>query len=895
MNEQRQLLPGTILWIAPFYNRSGYGALARATVWALHRAGARIRVLSVDQVEPGIDDCDLDLIKSLESTPLIPPVTAIVSHVPSKLWLTLRLPEPNLRILFTTFDGSAQGILPPAGWLAPCKEMDQVWVMTEKEREVFRLAGLQQERVQVVHPPHPWLENPVLPPPTNKTPDLRRRFRFLSVAMFLPRRRWDTLLEAYLEEFRENQDVELYLKVNYPPWHPVPGRPRQDLHRLVHTLREKTGSPAAVILDEELGTRTGMVGLIDSCDFYVSTDTASTAPISEARVRERMVIMPEGLGLGIPEGWYVPIAVDPQAKVPMTQDMLHYQPHHKGTSLPQLQVGDVRQALRRAYEMNPPERQAAAAKAAIIPGPHQALPMAIKAIQSGWEYKEQIPKPIASGPRSQEVKASPANFYLIRNAGMGDVLMTLPAARALKQNFPTAKVVLLTEKRYENLVRANPSVDDCITVEGSKLSVRGDSKTFQGGRGWDLNPAKFGIGEDHQVDAFLKEMGLRVPDEDKEIVLRIPDSSVDRVSRLLEDKINSSHAIMDGRRPKIVLLHAAKNDPNRTWPAQFWNRLAHSIMEEGYLVIATGDNGHDPRRGVQDISLPGVVNLVDQLSPLEFTALCRKANLLITTDSGAIQLAGASNIAIAGIYTVIPGKCRLPYRHGKLMWNSVSIEPECEYSGCYRRLLEEKHFSPVKERLKAGKMTAPQLFAEWCLAKEKYACLLRQITPEIVWQKSKNLLLQEPHIWNERGESLYQEGKIEEAKQIFKEVLERERNLLPALNNLGVISFQEGKTQEAMSYFSQVLAISPNDFTALENMGICLAKEQEFRQAIVWFQRAREHRPDDVQLLNSLGNCLIQTEDFSRAAEVYQSSLEQGPNQVLVKNILQDLRRVQEI
>jgi hypothetical protein len=260
------------------------------------------------------------------------------------------------------------------------------------------------------------------------------------------------------------------------------------------------------------------------------------------------------------------------------------------------------------------------------------------------------------------------------------------------------------------LARANPYVDECIIVEGTKLSVRSDPKALQDGRGWNLNPAEFGIGKNHQVDAYLKHMGISVPDEDKEIILQIPDSSVDKVNRLLEDKINSSHATMEGRRPKIVLLHAAKNDPNRTWPAQRWKRLAQIILEEGYRVIATGDNRHDPRRGVHDIPLPGVVNLVDQLSPLEFTALCRKANLLITTDSGAVQLAGASNIAIAGIYTVIPGKCRLPYRHGKLMWNSVSIESECKYSGCYPRMKDEKHIGSVRAQLKAvkaGKMLPP--------------------------------------------------------------------------------------------------------------------------------------------------------------------------------------------
>ena len=82
MDEQPRLLPGTIVWIAPFYNRSGYGVGARAAVAALHKAGVRIRVLSNKEMDPGIDDCDLALFKSLETTPLIPPITAIISHLP---------------------------------------------------------------------------------------------------------------------------------------------------------------------------------------------------------------------------------------------------------------------------------------------------------------------------------------------------------------------------------------------------------------------------------------------------------------------------------------------------------------------------------------------------------------------------------------------------------------------------------------------------------------------------------------------------------------------------------------------------------------------------------------------------------------------------------------------
>ena len=387
MDQANPAADGTLIWVAPFYNRSGYGVGARASVCALHRAGVRIRVLPVNQVEPGIDDCDLSLIRSMESTPVVPPVTAVISHVPSLSWLDLKLPEPSLLIMNTTFDSSAQGNLPPAEWMRVFGEMDQVWVMTDTEREVFLRAGVPGEKVQTVFWPHPWLENPAVPPVVPETADGRAPFRFLSIAMFQPRRRWDTLIEAYLEEFRGESRVELYLKVNFPSWHPIPGRPRQDLHELVQRLQAKTGSSAAIRIDEDLGTRRGIVDLMDSCNTYVSTDTASTAPISEARVRRRLVIAPEGLGLDGFGPCSVGIPVDPDAKAPLTPDMLLYQPHHQGTAMPVLHVGDVRAALRRAFDMSADERQAMAASASHIPGPCQTTPMMMQAIAAGWRYK----------------------------------------------------------------------------------------------------------------------------------------------------------------------------------------------------------------------------------------------------------------------------------------------------------------------------------------------------------------------------------------------------------------------------------------------------------------------------------------------------------------------------
>ncbi|MGC9196056.1 MAG: glycosyltransferase [Syntrophobacteraceae bacterium] len=433
MAEQVYSVPGTIIWMAPFYNRTGFGVAARTIVSSLHRAGMPVRIIPVNQVEPGIDDCDLALIKSLESTPLISPITFIVSHVPGKSLLDIKLPEPNVRILATTvFDLSEDAGSPQEEALSICKEMDQIWLHVAGEEQRFIAAGFPPERVQYVTWPHHWLENPLLPPIRPETVGFGKPFRFLNISLFLPRRRWDTLIEAYLEEFRQTDNVELYLKVNYPFWHPMPGKPRQDLLALISSLRKKTRSEAKIIVDEDLGTRTGILNLIDSCNAYISTDTAATAPISEARVRQRMVIIPEDLNLG---EIGIQISIDPGAgKIPLTREMLLYEPNHKGGFLPRLHVKDVRSAMRRAFEMSVEQRRGLAAGAAHILGPSDVLPHMVEAINRAWSIKMDSMR----GPSALIEPAKPALAgYPAKNAkykpGITAIVHTLNAEKHIDE------------------------------------------------------------------------------------------------------------------------------------------------------------------------------------------------------------------------------------------------------------------------------------------------------------------------------------------------------------------------------------------------------------------------------------------------------------------------------
>lgn len=347
----------TVLLFAPFYNRSGYGMLARSLARLWTQLGIRFRVIPLDEVEEGIDDFDMEWLRSLEQAPLIGPFVAVFLHVPNPAWLKVQLPEGCLRIMYTTFDSSAQGNLPPEVWVDVCKQMDQVWLQTQQELPIWVQAGIAAEKLHILGSPHIWFRNPKLPPVGFRRSGDLHVFRFLCIGMYQPRRRWDTLMEAFLREFQDEPTAELYFKVNYPSWHPVPGRPRQEFLEIVASIQARVPSKARIILDDVFGTRLGICDLIDGCDVYVSTDTSSTAPCWECFMRGKRVLAPASYGVYLPDSARLLIEDDPAFFAPMTEDMLAYQPHHRGKNMPLLHVEAVQRALRQAFEMPESERR----------------------------------------------------------------------------------------------------------------------------------------------------------------------------------------------------------------------------------------------------------------------------------------------------------------------------------------------------------------------------------------------------------------------------------------------------------------------------------------------------------------------------------------------------------
>jgi ADP-heptose:LPS heptosyltransferase len=307
---------------------------------------------------------------------------------------------------------------------------------------------------------------------------------------------------------------------------------------------------------------------------------------------------------------------------------------------------------------------------------------------------------------------------LVRMGGLGDVAMALCAARAVRAT-TGARVAIVTEPDKRDFATACPSIARVLCSPAELAEFRrsaGDAIDIH-----QLGAPQFGFAPEHQVDAYLRALGVVAPPELKALELNIDAAA----ARECEALVAALPLRPEGK--LRILVHPASSDPNRTWPAARWQALARTLIERGHQVLRIGYGGPAIERGVQELAEPGVVDVANRLSVLASVALMRLSDLLISSDSGPVQLAGATDIAIVGIYSVVRGSHRLPFRHGTPMWRAAAVEPACPAFACYEKMRDPRVMAPYVEAIQARRIDARRMLAEWCPERVSFRCLREEI------------------------------------------------------------------------------------------------------------------------------------------------------------------------
>jgi predicted O-linked N-acetylglucosamine transferase (SPINDLY family) len=112
--------------------------------------------------------------------------------------------------------------------------------------------------------------------------------------------------------------------------------------------------------------------------------------------------------------------------------------------------------------------------------------------------------------------------------------------------------------------------------------------------------------------------------------------------------------------------------------------------------------------------------------------------------------------------------------------------------------------------------------------------------------------------------ALHQQGKLEQAKALYQQVLEELPGQFDATHLLGVVALQGGDLPTAEKFITQALTTKPKDAPALNNLGTVLLRAGRLEEAREQFERAVKAQPGYVDGQSNLGNVLRQ---LGRAAD----------------------------
>ena len=145
---------------------------------------------------------------------------------------------------------------------------------------------------------------------------------------------------------------------------------------------------------------------------------------------------------------------------------------------------------------------------------------------------------------------------------------------------------------------------------------------------------------------------------------------------------------------------------------------------------------------------------------------------------------------------------------------------------------------------------------------------------------------------------LHQQGRVEEAETLYRQILGADPNVFPALYLLGMLRLQQGDSGEAVQLIGRALALNPHDPAALAHYGFALLGQNRFAEALASFDRLLASRPGEPTALMGRGTALKALGRHAAALADYESVLAVDPRNADAWNerglLLRSLRRIDE-
>ncbi len=243
-------------------------------------------------------------------------------------------------------------------------------------------------------------------------------------------------------------------------------------------------------------------------------------------------------------------------------------------------------------------------------------------------------------------------ILIIRDIGLGDVLMTLPLLKAIKNNL-FCNLTFSTKAEYIPLVQTASIVDNIIEYEKDKTYPEYDIVINLVGK-VDKLPIN---SEGHRMDLLAGLMGIPINLVPRTWRLNIPKEYIDRGKELLLNKGIKSNSIM------VAIQVDGFTEIRKLF---YINEIAQKLIDIGCSVVFLGQSNNSynsPER---------VINLVG-LPLMESVGVLKNCNAIISPDSGLSHLAGFMDVPLIVVYGTIKPEFRVGYYSNYIALHNKSL------------------------------------------------------------------------------------------------------------------------------------------------------------------------------------------------------------------------------
>jgi len=342
--------------------------------------------------------------------------------------------------------------------------------------------------------------------------------------------------------------------------------------------------------------------------------------------------------------------------------------------------------------------------------------------------------------RSEAIK----NILVIRTAYIGDVVMTLPILKPLRELFPGARISFLTATGAVEVLKNNPLVDEVIAYDPFWFypsSMRAYGKFIQqmrkrafdlviearadirdilllawplkaryrlsydvGGGGYLLTHVVPYPGLQHKVEYHLdlvRYLGYR--GNGLEWGIYLSDTEQHRISAIIAE-----HGIGQ----PFIAVHPGSRLPLKRWPVQRYGALCDGLIEKSGMPVIVFGAGSEKALVAEMASCMKrkPVTLAGALSLREMAGMLARAALFICNDSAPMHLAAAVKTPTVAIFGPSKSVETRPYGEGHCVvekefpCRSACDENTCRYerhNACMEDLFVDDVFHAAEELLRS--------------------------------------------------------------------------------------------------------------------------------------------------------------------------------------------------